>query len=58
MLALRRDTPRIRDLLDDLEDCRRDLAEAGSADQAACARENIHAIQHSLWLAGYQPEED
>jgi hypothetical protein len=58
MLNLRPNAPRIRELLRELEDCRADLAEAVTADQAECARQEIHAIQHSLWLAGYQPEED
>lgn len=57
-LALRPQAPRIRQLLQDLEDCRRDLAEAETAEQAACARAEIHACEHSLWLAGYEPEED
>lgn len=50
-------TPRIRELLAALEDARAALVEAVSAEHAACAREDISAISHSLWLAGYEPEE-
>ncbi len=50
-------TPRIRTLLQHLEDARQDLAEAATPERAACAREDIAHLQHSLWLAGYEPEE-
>lgn len=53
----RRDTPRIRTLLRELEDAHDDLDAAASPEQAACAREEIAALQHSLWLAGYEREE-
>lgn len=50
-------TPRIRELLDALESAKIDLLEAETAERAACAREDIAHLQHSLWLAGYEPEE-
>lgn len=49
---------RIRELLRDLEDCREDLANARTAEEAADVRANMNACQHSLWLAGYSPEEE
>ena len=49
-------TPRVRQLLADLADCQSDLSEAETAEQAADARASIHAISHSLWLAGYEPD--
>lgn len=49
---------RIRHLLDDLRDLGADLDEATSAPQAADIRADIHAVRHSLWLAGWEPEEE
>lgn len=52
-----RPNARIRKLLADLAEAQSDIAEAVTAEHAACAREEIRTIQHSLWLAGYAPEE-
>ena len=49
---------RINKLLSDLADCEADLVEATTADQAASIREDIHAIRHSLWLAGWFTEKE
>lgn len=58
MLATRPNAKRIAQLLQDLEDCRQDLWLATSKDHADAARAEIHALTHSLWLAGYKAEED
>lgn len=57
-MLLRPNAPRIRQLLSELEDCKDDLANAVTADEVDCARAEIASLQHSLWLAGYQPEEE
>lgn len=49
--------PHVAKLLEDLEDCKADLAEAQTAEQAANARAEIHGLQHSLWLAGYRADD-
>lgn len=51
-------TQRISQLLSDLEDCKADLADAVTAEQAECAREGIYACTHGLWLAGYRADEE
>lgn len=50
--------PRTQRLLDDLRDLQADLAEATTAPQAADLRADIHAVRHSLWLAGWEPQEE
>lgn len=49
--------PRIANLLDDLSDAQADLQHAETPAQAEAARADIASIRHSLWLAGYEPEE-
>ena len=58
MLALRSNQPRIDALLRELEDAKEDLWLATTKEHADAARADIAALQHSLWLAGYRPEED
>lgn len=54
---MRPNTPRIRKLLADLADAQTVLADAATPEQAADARETIHGLKHSLWLAGADVEE-
>jgi hypothetical protein len=56
MLALTLNHRRIAELLRQDEELREDLQNARTADEAACYRADLHAVQHSLWLAGYTPE--
>lgn len=55
---MRPNAPRIAQLLAEREDVLVDLQEAATSDQAAAARYELHAIAHSLWLAGYVNEVD
>lgn len=52
-----RRSPRINELLRQREDAERDLELATNPEAAADARATIRSLQHSLWLAGYAPEE-
>jgi hypothetical protein len=51
-------SPRIRQLQDDLASLQADLAEAPTAAHAADIRADIGTVRHSLWLAGWEPEEE
>lgn len=51
-------TDRIRQLLADLADLQADLAEATTVAHAADIRADIATVRHSLWLAGWEPEEE
>jgi hypothetical protein len=55
--ALRPSAARIGELLIDLAALKLDLADAKMPDEAAFWKAEITALQHSLFLAGYQPEE-
>jgi hypothetical protein len=58
MLASRPNAPRIRELLREDAQLREDLARETDPDLRECIRQDLYATRHSLWLAGYQPEED
>jgi len=57
-MLYRPNAQRIAQLLEEDRELREMLFEATNPDERECYRQDLHAVQHSLWLAGYSPEDE